>query len=85
MVYEKLSWRNCKCPVDLWEPGQIFLLKFHPSKNPAEPKVSTLLEIFIIYTPNHISENFWVIYEISDDYNLVAVATGKASTASIQN
>ena len=34
MVYEKLSWRNCKCPVDLWEPGQIVLLKFHPSKNP---------------------------------------------------
>ena len=35
MVHEKLSWRNCKCPVDLWQPGQIVLKKFHPSKNPA--------------------------------------------------
>ena len=34
MVHEKLSWRNCKCPVDLWQPGQIVLKKFHPSKNP---------------------------------------------------
>ena len=34
MVHEKLSWRNCKCPVDLWPPGQIVLKKFHPSKNP---------------------------------------------------
>ena len=35
MVHEKLSWRNCKCPVDLWQPGQIVLMKFHLSKNPA--------------------------------------------------
>ena len=35
MVHEKLSWRNCKCPVDLWQPGQIVLKKFHRSKNPA--------------------------------------------------
>ena len=34
MVHEKLSWRNCKCPVDLWQTGQIVLKKFHPSKNP---------------------------------------------------
>ena len=36
MVHEKLSWRNCKCPVDLWQPGQIVLKKFHPSKNPEQ-------------------------------------------------
>ena len=40
MVYEKLSWRNCKCPVDLGEPGQIVLLKFHPSKNPENHQTS---------------------------------------------
>ena len=34
MVHKKLSWRICKCPVDLWQPGQIVLKKFHPSKNP---------------------------------------------------
>ena len=34
MVHEKLSWMNCKCPVDHWQPGQIVLKKFHPSKNP---------------------------------------------------
>ena len=34
LMPEKLSWRNCKCPVDLWQPGQIVLKKFHPSKNP---------------------------------------------------
>ena len=34
MVHEKLSWRNCKCPVDLWQPGQIALKKFHHSKKP---------------------------------------------------
>ena len=34
MVHEKLSWRNCECPVDLWQPGQIVLKKFHPSKIP---------------------------------------------------
>ena len=37
MVHEELSWRNCKCPVDLWQPGQIVLKKFHPSKNPVIP------------------------------------------------
>ena len=40
MVHEKLSWRNCKCPVDLWQPGQIVLKKFHPSKNPDISKFS---------------------------------------------
>ena len=35
MVHEKLSWKNCKCPVDLWQSGQIVLKKFHLSKNPA--------------------------------------------------
>ena len=35
MVHKKLSWRICKCPVDLWQPGQIVLKKFYPSKNPA--------------------------------------------------
>ena len=34
MIHEKLSWRNCRCPVDLWQPGQIVLKKFRPSKNP---------------------------------------------------
>ena len=34
LVHEKLSWRNCKCPVDLWQPGQIVLKKYHPSKIP---------------------------------------------------
>ena len=32
-----------------------------------EPNISTLLEIFTIYTPNHISENFQVINKISED------------------
>ena len=34
MVHGKLSWRNCKCPVDFWQPGQIVPKKFQPSKNP---------------------------------------------------
>ena len=43
MVHVKLSWRNCKCPVDLWQPGQIVLKKFHPSKNPVNTTKCSLI------------------------------------------
>ena len=43
MVHEKLFWRNCKCPVDLWPPGQIVLKKFHPSKNPGNTEPACIM------------------------------------------
>ena len=72
MVHEKLSWRNCKCLVDLWQPGQIVLKKCHPSKN-----LESVVSISLYMQPaNNNVEAQWIIIIYKTNW-LVSTSTSQ--------